>query len=168
MPTSLVKRRDKIGRVYFSRINPLVRFALSDSGVLTFENPGREAGFEPKQGYEAAWARLRQRPASAADRTAGGSDAERFQAPAAFRRGDQLRQGLDPRDRAAARAVVGAGGRLFPTDGRRMAARRCRAIQRRIVGVGARRARPDQLKEADQLPTPNSQLQNVLRRIRSG
>ncbi len=53
----LIKRRDKIGRVYFSRINPLVRFALSDAGVLTFENPSVRAGFAdaPKQGYHATW-----------------------------------------------------------------------------------------------------------------
>jgi hypothetical protein len=52
----LIKRRDKIGRVYFSRINPLVRFALSDSGVLTFENPSVRAGFAPTQRYQAVWA----------------------------------------------------------------------------------------------------------------
>jgi hypothetical protein len=53
----LIKRRDKIGRVYFSRINPLVRFTLSDSGELTFENPSVRAGFAaaPKQGYQAVW-----------------------------------------------------------------------------------------------------------------
>jgi hypothetical protein len=56
----LGQRRDKIGRVYFSRINPLTRFALSDSGELTFENPAVKAGFdgEPAKGYEAAWARF--------------------------------------------------------------------------------------------------------------
>jgi hypothetical protein len=53
----LMKRRDKIGRVYFSRINPLVRFAFADSGVLTFENPSVRRGFAaaPKQGYQAVW-----------------------------------------------------------------------------------------------------------------
>jgi hypothetical protein len=53
----LIKRRDKIGRVYFARINPLVRFALSDSGELTFENPSVRAGFAaaPAKGYQAAW-----------------------------------------------------------------------------------------------------------------
>ncbi len=56
----LAERRDTIGRVYFSRINPLTRFALSDSGELTFENPAVKAGFEkdPARGYEAAWARF--------------------------------------------------------------------------------------------------------------
>lgn len=56
----LAQRRDKIGRVYFSRINPLTKFALSESGQLTFENPAVEAGFEkePAKGYEAAWSRF--------------------------------------------------------------------------------------------------------------
>ena len=55
----LIKRRDKIGRAYFSRVNPLTRFALGDSG-LTFENPAVRAGFStaPKQGYEATWYRF--------------------------------------------------------------------------------------------------------------
>ncbi len=53
----LIKRRDKTGLVYLSRINPLVRFALSDPGGLTFENPAVRAGYAaaPKGGYEAAW-----------------------------------------------------------------------------------------------------------------
>jgi hypothetical protein len=56
----LIERRDKIGVVYFSNINPLVRFALTDGGVLTFENPSVRAGFAraPEQGYEATWHRF--------------------------------------------------------------------------------------------------------------
>jgi hypothetical protein len=56
---TLIKRRDKIGRVYFARINPLVRFELSNAG-LAFENPSVRAGFgaAPKQGYEATWYRF--------------------------------------------------------------------------------------------------------------
>ena len=41
----LIERRNKIGQVYFSRINPLLRFALTDAGVLTFENPAVRAQF---------------------------------------------------------------------------------------------------------------------------
>jgi hypothetical protein len=54
----LLKRRDKIGRAYLSRVNPLTRFALSDSGSLTFENPAVRAGYAkaPTGGYEATWA----------------------------------------------------------------------------------------------------------------
>ena len=53
----LIKRRDKIGRAYLSRVNPLTRFAVS-AGVLTFENPAVKAGYAsaPKGGYEATWA----------------------------------------------------------------------------------------------------------------
>ena len=87
----LLKRRDKIGRVYFSRINPLVKFALSEAGALTFENPSVRRGFAaaPKQGYEAVW--------STFDNTAGTtrqigspvtSQEERFAAPAGLPRGD--------------------------------------------------------------------------------
>jgi hypothetical protein len=55
----LIKRRDKIGRVYYSRINPLVRFELTDAG-FAFENPAVKAGFAgaPKQGYQATWYRF--------------------------------------------------------------------------------------------------------------
>ena len=55
----LIKRRDKIGTAYFSRVNPLTRFALGDNG-LTFENPAVKADLAvaPKQGYEATWARF--------------------------------------------------------------------------------------------------------------
>jgi hypothetical protein len=53
----LIKRRDAIGRVYYTRVNPLVRFALDESGVLTFENPAVTARFaaEPATGYQATW-----------------------------------------------------------------------------------------------------------------
>jgi hypothetical protein len=53
----LIQRRDKIGRVYTSRINPLTRFAVS-GGALTFENPAVKAGYAsaPKGGYEVTWA----------------------------------------------------------------------------------------------------------------
>ena len=56
----LIQRRDRIGQVYFSRINPLVRFALTDEGVLTFVNPAARAriGPGPAQGYEATWFRF--------------------------------------------------------------------------------------------------------------
>ena len=56
----LIKRRDTIGRTYFANINPLTRFALAESGELTFENPAVKAGFAPSpaKGYEAVWARF--------------------------------------------------------------------------------------------------------------
>ena len=53
----LIQRRDKIGKAYLSRINPLTRFAVSGDAV-TFENPAVKAGYAaaPKGGYEATWA----------------------------------------------------------------------------------------------------------------
>jgi len=56
----LIKRRDKIGRAYFTNINPLTRFALDEAGVLTFENPGVKAKLAepPKKGYQAVWNRF--------------------------------------------------------------------------------------------------------------
>jgi hypothetical protein len=56
----IIKRRDKIGRTYFARVNPLTRFALADGGALTFENPAVKAGFAtaPSKGYEAVWAQF--------------------------------------------------------------------------------------------------------------
>jgi hypothetical protein len=83
----LIQRRDKIGRVYTSRINPLTRFALSDSGQLTFENPAVKAGYAaaPKGGYEITWSSFNN---GTAESTPIGSPAtapeERAQAPASI------------------------------------------------------------------------------------
>jgi hypothetical protein len=55
----LGERRDKIGKTYTAMINPLVKFVLDESGVLTFENPAVRAKYwdAPKGGYAAMWAR---------------------------------------------------------------------------------------------------------------
>ena len=80
----LIKRRDKIGRVYYSRINPLVRFELTDTG-LAFENPAVKARLSeaPKQGYHATWYRFNN-GTGAADQIGSPTTAsqERLQAPA--------------------------------------------------------------------------------------
>ena len=80
----LIKRRDKIGRVYYSRINPLVRFELTDTG-LAFENPAVKAGLSeaPKQGYHATWYRFNN-GTGAADQIGSPTTTsqERLQAPA--------------------------------------------------------------------------------------
>jgi len=87
----LVKRRDRIGRVYFARINPLTRFGLDESGRLTFENPAVAAGFAtgPAKGYQAEWSRF--------DNSTGDSQPigapttaqeERLQAPSGLPRAD--------------------------------------------------------------------------------
>jgi hypothetical protein len=56
----LIQRRDKIGRAYYTGINPLTEFALDGSGTLTFRNAAVAATFapEPKGGYEAQWSRF--------------------------------------------------------------------------------------------------------------
>jgi hypothetical protein len=53
---ALIKRRDKIGQVYLTRINPLVQFSLDRAGVLTFENSAVKAGIaKAPPAYAASW-----------------------------------------------------------------------------------------------------------------
>jgi len=55
----LIKRRDKIGQAYFTRINPLVNFSLDGSGILRFENAAEKAGIVKTPGtWSAAWSIL--------------------------------------------------------------------------------------------------------------
>jgi hypothetical protein len=56
----LIQRRNRIGEVYFSAINPLSGFALTAAGGLIFENPAVRAGFAkvPEKGYEVRWFRF--------------------------------------------------------------------------------------------------------------
>ena len=56
----LIKRRDKIGQAYFTNVNPLTRFALDESGALSFENPAvrTKLAEPPKKGYQAVWSRF--------------------------------------------------------------------------------------------------------------
>ncbi|MEO8592621.1 MAG: hypothetical protein ABI759_04795 [Candidatus Solibacter sp.] len=55
----LIKRRDKIGQAYLTRINPLVNFSLDPSGVLKFENAAVQAGVvKAASSYAAAWSEL--------------------------------------------------------------------------------------------------------------
>jgi hypothetical protein len=53
----LIKRRDKIAQAYLPAINPLVDFALSDAGALTFRNAAVDAKVAeaPRAGYRAEW-----------------------------------------------------------------------------------------------------------------
>jgi len=54
----LLKRRQKIAAAYLPTINPLVDFALSGDGRLTFRNAAVDAGVgsTPAAGYSASWA----------------------------------------------------------------------------------------------------------------
>ena len=56
----LIERRDKIGRAYLNAINPVVEFALSNDGELTFANAAVQAGVgtEPSGGYVVNWSRF--------------------------------------------------------------------------------------------------------------
>ena len=53
----LIKRRQKLAAACLPAINPLVGFALDDSGRLTFRNAAVDAGVTtpPSGGYHAAW-----------------------------------------------------------------------------------------------------------------
>ena len=52
----LIKRRDKIGRAYLTRINPIVDPALDSASVLTFGNAAVEYGFAAAPTtYRAVW-----------------------------------------------------------------------------------------------------------------
>src|SRR5262245_45369480 len=54
--TVLIKRRNKIGQAYLSRVNPLVHFSLTSSDVLTFENAAVKTGVaKAPSSYVATW-----------------------------------------------------------------------------------------------------------------
>ena len=55
----LIQRRDKIAAAYLTVPNPLVDFALSSDGQLSFRNAAVDASVAqpPEKGYQATWAR---------------------------------------------------------------------------------------------------------------
>ena len=55
---TVIARRDKIGQAYLPAVNPLVDFALDNSGALTFANAAVDARVSrpPAGGYTASWA----------------------------------------------------------------------------------------------------------------
>ena len=50
----LIARRDKVGRVYFSRVLPLDRFQVEE-GRLKFQDLGAQYGFAPARQYTVEW-----------------------------------------------------------------------------------------------------------------
>jgi hypothetical protein len=59
LTATLIKRRDKIVAHWLTTVNPLVDFALTGSGALTFGNAAEQAGVAtPASGYRVQWARF--------------------------------------------------------------------------------------------------------------
>ena len=59
MTQTLLRRREKVLRAWLTQVNPLVDFALSASGELTFANAAGQAGVAaPATGYRVQWARF--------------------------------------------------------------------------------------------------------------
>jgi hypothetical protein len=52
----LIKRRNRIGSTYLTRINPLVNFSLDASGALRFENAAEQTGVsQGRASFKSAW-----------------------------------------------------------------------------------------------------------------
>jgi len=55
----LIKRRDKIAKVWLNAVNPVVDFQLAPDGTLTFENAAIKAtAATPGRGYTLSWSRF--------------------------------------------------------------------------------------------------------------
>jgi hypothetical protein len=80
---TLLRRREKVLKTWLTGVNPLVDFALSESGELTFANAAEQAGVAmPATGYRLQWARFDNLTGMATD--VGGevsADRPRVQAP---------------------------------------------------------------------------------------
>ena len=59
LTAKIIKRRDKVLAHWLTQVNPLVDFALSDGGQLTFANAAQRAGVAtPAKAYRVQWARF--------------------------------------------------------------------------------------------------------------
>jgi hypothetical protein len=83
---TIIKRRDKVVAYWLTQVNPVVDFALSDRGELTFANAAEQAGVAaPASSYRLQWARFDN--TTGLRRTSAAWRSEpRAQAPARWRR----------------------------------------------------------------------------------
>jgi hypothetical protein len=59
MTQTLLRRREKVLRTWLTQVNPLVDFALSETGELTFANAAEQAGVSTAAtGYRLQWSRF--------------------------------------------------------------------------------------------------------------
>ena len=80
---TLILRRDKIGRAYLPKINPIVDPALSADGDLTFGNAAVQYGFAPAPStYTATWSRFDNATGTSTRIGQTSGSALRMQAPA--------------------------------------------------------------------------------------
>jgi hypothetical protein len=85
MAEVLIKRRNKIGQAYLTRLIPLVNFSLDASGVLTFENAAAQAGVaKAAPSYVALWSTFDNRAAAASPLGETKSSSDRIAAPASL------------------------------------------------------------------------------------
>ena len=150
----LIKRRDKIGQAYLTKINPVVDPALDGAGVLTFGNAAaqyrlREPGARVlghvvlvRQRHGRVQARRRDHEHRGADaETGGGSRRPRDVSPRRHRGGSPAAPELE----AARPGVLPAPGGWLEAGRTRpagRAARGGRAIEEVRTGAGARHASP--------------------------
>jgi hypothetical protein len=79
---TLILRRDKIGRAYLPKINPIVDPVLSGTGELTFGNAAVQYGFAPAPvTYTAVWSRFDNATATATRIGQSVGNQPRLQAP---------------------------------------------------------------------------------------
>jgi hypothetical protein len=83
---TIIKRRDKVLSCWLTQVNPLVDFALSDRGELTFGNAAEQAGVATAaDGYRVQWARFDNTTGIATDVGESATVSEpRAEAPAAL------------------------------------------------------------------------------------